>query len=124
MATNPEKLLAIYDSIFTPGGESMFNGETLQTQIALAGERTLHKRLIDGWVDANGKPYSTSVIEQLRYNAQGIGRIETRQAVHQELLQQIANAVSKGVDVAIDYDRIEATIKANMPTYELTPKEN
>ncbi len=123
MATNPEMLLALYQLGFIPGGESMFNGETIQTQIALAGERTLNKPLITGWVDGKGNKYSTSVIEQLRYNAQGIGRIETRQAVHQELLQQIANAVSKGVDVAIDYDRIEATIKANMPTYELIPKE-
>lgn len=126
MATNPEMLLALYELSFIPGGESMFNGETIQTQIALAGERTLHKPLITGWVDGDGNGYSTSVIEQLRFNAQGIGRIETRQAAQMELLQQIVGALTTGVDLQIDYGRIEEAIKAaapKAPEYELNIKK-
>ena len=120
MATNQQMLTATFDAIFTPGGQSMFNGETLQTQIALAGERTWHKPLLKGWTKADGSTYDTSPAQQLVYMTQALARVEAQQGAIMSVLSQIATAANKGVAVDIDYDRI----KAMMPTYELTPKEN
>jgi len=116
---NPGMLKGIFDAIFN-GGSSMRGGKNLQDQIADAPLDAFHVPTIQ-W-----EGYATSVAQQLAYNAQGIGRIETRQAAQQELLQQIVNALSSGVDLQIDYDRIDASIKAAMPElpeYELTQKE-
>lgn len=126
MATMPQRLVGIYDAIFN-GGESMLHKESLQYQIERAGERTWKNKYIIGpWKTAEGKEYFTTPAQQAIYDAQGISRIESRQAAQQELLQQIVNALSKGVDLQIDYARIDASIKAampEMPEYELTKKE-
>lgn len=107
MATMPQRLVGIYDAIFN-GGESMLHKESLQYQIERAGERTWKNKYIIGpWKTAEGKEYFTTPAQQAIYDAQGISRIESRQAAQQELLQQIVNAVSKGVAVEIDYARIE-----------------
>lgn len=108
------------------GGKSMSRGESLQTQIARAPERALHAPLITGWANAAGKTYSTSVAQQVAYNAKGIASNAAELAAIKELLQQVVNSLSKGVDLQIDYDRIDASIKAampEMPEYELTKKE-
>lgn len=115
MATNPQMLVAIFDAIFTPGGKSMFNGETLQTQIALAGERTWYKPLLKGWSKPGGGTYDTSPAQQLVYMTQALTRIEAQQGAIMSVLSQIAEAANKGVAVDIDYDRI----RSMMPTYEL-----
>lgn len=124
--TNQQKQDFPVDAVLN-GGPSMNRGESLQTQIEKAPTRALTAPLITGWRNAAGKEYSTSIAQQLAYNAQGIARIEARQAVQQELLQQVVNSLSKGVALQIDYARIEAAIKASMPEapeYELTKKES
>ena len=124
-ASNPGMLKALFDALFN-GGNSMKGGKSLQDQIADAPTAALRAPLITGWKNSAGKEYSTSALQQLAYNAQGIARIEARQAVQQELLQQIVNSLSKGIELQIDYARIDASIKAampEMPEYELTPKE-
>lgn len=117
--TNQQKQDFPVDAILGPA-ESLRGGKNLQDQIADAPLDAFHVPTIQ-W-----EGYATSMAQQLAYNAQGIGRIETRQAAQQELLQQIVNALSSGVDLQIDYDRIDASIKAAMPElpeYELTQKE-
>ena len=124
-ASNPGMLKAIFDAIFN-GGASMRNKESLQTQIALAPERALKAPLITGWPDGKGGTYSTSVRQQLAYNAKGIAGNAAELAAIKGLLEQVAQAANKGVAVQIDYARIDASIKAAMPElpeYELTPKE-
>ena len=125
MATNVQKLQAVFDAIFNGGG-SMKRGESLQAQIEQAPVRAFHTPTITGWKNAAGKTYSTSMAQQLAYNAQALARIETRQAAQDALLKQMADALTSGVDLQIDYARIDASIKAAMPefpAYELTPKE-
>lgn len=107
--SNQEKLNFIVEYILN-GGEST-GGKSLQIQIAEAPESVLWKPLID-W----GK-YKTSVLQQLAYLAQDAYRTNAALAAQQSLLTQILTHLSNGVPVAIDYDRISADIKANMPEF-------
>lgn len=97
------------------GGPSMKNGESLQTQIALAPERALLKPIIHGWPDGKGGTYSTSVAMQVVYLTQygqrleaAVSRVESNQALMLELLRQLVANANNGVAVSIDYAKIEA----------------
>lgn len=108
------------------GGGSMRNGESLQTQIALAPERALAAKRIKGWPDGKGGTYATSIDDHMVYLTQYCTRIEGALAAQGELLKQIAGALTNGVGLTIDYAKIDASIKAampEMPQYELTVKE-
>lgn len=130
--TNVQKLAEIYawvksifDAIFN-GGESMLHKESLQYQIDRSPVRALKAKIITGWPDGKGGTYSTSIADHMVYLTQYGTRIEATQAAHGELLKQIANAITKGVELEIDYAKIDASIKAAippMPEYELTMKE-
>lgn len=118
---NLAMLKAIFDAIFN-GGDSMLYKESLQYQIDRAGERTWNKQLIKGWIGADGKPYTTSPLQQLAFNAQGIAangkalaQVQANQAVMLELLRQLVANANKGVAVDIDYSRIEAMMP-KLPT--------
>lgn len=121
--TNPGMLKAIFDGWYN-GGPSTHKGWTFQKLILEAPKLALTAPLITGWRNAAGKEYSTSIAQQLAYNAQGIARIEARQAAQEEILRQLA--AGGGSPLTIDYARIDASIKAHMPEfpeYELTKKE-
>lgn len=123
--TNQAKQDFPVDAILN-GGESMRNKESLQTQIALAPERALAAKLIKGWPNGKGGTYDTSMLDHMVYLTQYCTRIEGALAAQGELLKQIAGALTNGVDLQIDYARIDASIKAAMPEipeYELTKKE-
>ena len=116
---NPGMLKGIFDAIFN-GGSSMRGGKNLQDQIADAPVNAFHVPTIQ-W-----EGYATSMAQQAAFGAQADARQEAMLAAQLELLQQIVNALTKGVDLQIDYDRIDASIKAAMPAmpeYELTQKE-
>lgn len=126
MATMPQRLVALYEGFFFEGGKSMRNGESIQTQIAFAPERALKAKIIKGWPDGKGGTYSTSIADHMVYLTQYCTRIEGALAAQGELLKQIAGALNNGVDLQIDYAKIDASIKAampEMPEYELTKKE-
>ncbi|WP_420179696.1 hypothetical protein [Paenarthrobacter sp. TA1.8] len=102
------------------GGPSMDGGNSLQFQIKQAPVDALWNPQID-WGE-----YQTSAYQQLAYNAQGIAQANASLAAQHSLLraqnsllQQLVAQLSQGVPVVIDYDRIAADIKANMPEFEL-----
>lgn len=131
--TNLQKLAAIfdwvkslYDAVFNGGG-SMLHKESLQWQIERVGERTWKKPLIGPFKGADKKEYFTTPSQQAQYDALALARIEGELAAMKNLLSQMANAFTSGVDLKIDYAQINAAIKAAMPDipeYELTKKEN
>lgn len=117
--SNQDKLNFIIDAILV-GGASMDGTNSLQFQIKQAPVDALWNPQID-WGE-----YQTSAYQQLAYNAQGIAQANASLAAQHSLLraqnsllQQLVAQLSEGVPVVIDYDRIAADIKANMPEFEL-----
>lgn len=117
--SNQDKLDFIIDAILV-GGASMDGTNSLQFQIKQAPVDALWNPQID-WGE-----YQTSAYQQLAYNAQGIAQTNASLAAQHSLLraqnsllQQLVAQLSQGVPVVIDYDRIAADIKANMPEFEL-----
>ncbi|YCK83505.1 hypothetical protein M1D89_09880 [Arthrobacter sp. D3-18] len=117
--SNQDKLDFLIDAILV-GGASMDGTNSLQFQIKQAPVDALWNAQID-WGE-----YQTSAYQQLAYNAQSIAQANAALAMQQSqlkaqnsLLQQLVAQLSQGVPVVIDYDRIAADIKANMPEFEL-----
>ncbi|MFJ4286393.1 hypothetical protein ACIPY0_12175 [Paenarthrobacter nicotinovorans] len=117
--TNQQKLDFLIDAILI-GGDSMDGTNSLQFQIKQSPIDALWNAQID-WGE-----YQTSAYQQLAYNAQALARANAALANQQaqlnaqnSLLQQLVSQLGQGVPVVIDYDRIAADIKANMPEFEL-----
>lgn len=124
MATNPQMLKGLFDGFFS-GGESTINKWSFQTMMREFPKEALQAKIIKGWPDGKGGTYSTSIADHMVYLTQYGQRIEAALAAQGELLKQMSAALSTGVDLQIDYDRIDASIKAAMPQapeYELNIK--
>lgn len=115
--TNQQKQDFPVDAVMGPA-KSLRGGKNLQDQIAEAPVNALRTPVIHGWKDAKGKEYSTSVAQQLAFNAQALAALSAQLTAQGALLQQIVTAVSKGVAVEIDYKRIEA-LMPKLPAYEV-----
>lgn len=118
-------LKGIFDGIYNTGS-SLRGGKNLQEQIAESPVNALKAKIIPGWKDSKGKEYSTSIADHMVYMANADARQEAELAAIKALLQQVVTMATKGVDVQIDYAKIDASIKAaipEMPEYELVKKE-
>lgn len=109
-------------------GESLLRKENIQQQIDRAGARALQAPLITGWKTADGKgTYATSMVEQARFNALALARLEANMAVLVGLVTQLAAAATKGAPLEIDYKELAkylppATVTQVPVEYELIPK--
>lgn len=109
-------------------GESLIRKENIQQQIDKAGARALQAPLITGWKTADGKgTYSTSIVEQARFNALALARLEANMSLVLGLLGQLVKASGNGAGVEIDYKKLAALLPPATVTqvpveYELIPK--
>jgi len=110
--TNAARVKFVPEALIV-GGPSMSEGRSIEQQIADAPLRALTALTMD-W-----GTYKTSVLDQFRFIALAQDRLEARQVAQGAILEQIAQAMTKGVDVIIDYDEIEKRIAANMPDYKV-----